>query len=302
MEKTYSIKDLERFTGIKAHTLRAWESRHGLIEPERTEGNVRYYTPENLRRALNVASLVNTGMRISAVAEMEDEELSEAVMESRSYSGDYIVLVNALKSAMLDFDDAAFNATFANSLALHGTQETLTKVLADFMEQVGVLWQVGAITEAHEHFVSALTKQKISAMIDRVPTAAGGKNEVHFALFLPHQEMHEIGLLYLHYALKISGCSSLYLGQGLPLEALKEVAEKRNIRKFITVFTSHPNVAEMPAYLEKVAGLFDPAFHKFHLSGYQAVSFPKQNFPENFKLYPNIRELKGAVCGKTQKS
>ncbi|MFW5645114.1 MAG: MerR family transcriptional regulator [Bacteroidota bacterium] len=53
----YSIKDLEKLSGIKAHTLRIWEKRYNLVEPKRTETNIRYYDDDDLKRIMNIALL-----------------------------------------------------------------------------------------------------------------------------------------------------------------------------------------------------------------------------------------------------
>jgi len=45
---TYTIKDLEKLSGIKAHTIRMWEKRYGLLEPGRTGTNIRYYSDDDM--------------------------------------------------------------------------------------------------------------------------------------------------------------------------------------------------------------------------------------------------------------
>ena len=68
MSSKYSIKDLERLTGIKAHTLRVWEQRYEILRPERTDTNIRFYNNDDLRRILNISLLNNNGYKISAIA------------------------------------------------------------------------------------------------------------------------------------------------------------------------------------------------------------------------------------------
>ena len=77
----YSIKDLEKITGIKAHTIRIWEKRYGIVEPSRTQTNIRYYSDEDLRHLMNVAILNKYGYKISNIQGMTSEEIKKSVLE-----------------------------------------------------------------------------------------------------------------------------------------------------------------------------------------------------------------------------
>src|SRR6056297_1840172 len=84
----YTIKDLERLTGIKAHTIRMWEQRYNLLNPHRTETNIRYYTGADLRKLLNVSVLNQKGLRISQIVKMTASEINARVVEFTSDFGD----------------------------------------------------------------------------------------------------------------------------------------------------------------------------------------------------------------------
>ncbi|HHU58330.1 MAG TPA: MerR family transcriptional regulator, partial [Bacteroidales bacterium] len=77
----YSIKDLEKISGIKAHTIRMWERRYGLIEPQRTETNIRFYSDCDLKRLLNVSILNHNGIKISHIAGLTDAEIKSRVLD-----------------------------------------------------------------------------------------------------------------------------------------------------------------------------------------------------------------------------
>jgi len=77
----YSIKDLELLTGIKAHTIRMWERRYRIVDPSRTQTNIREYSDEDLKKLLNISILNNCGMKISMLAKMSFEELTSTVTE-----------------------------------------------------------------------------------------------------------------------------------------------------------------------------------------------------------------------------
>ena len=75
-QANYSIKDLEKLSGIKAHTLRIWEQRYDFLKPKRTDTKIRYYTDEQLRLLLNIGTLNRNGMKISKIAELNEQEFS----------------------------------------------------------------------------------------------------------------------------------------------------------------------------------------------------------------------------------
>lgn len=254
MDSKYSIKDLEKLSGIKAHTLRAWEQRYGLIVPKRTETNIRYYIDEHLKKILNIAVLVKSGMRISKVAELNDQELRAAVIDAGRYQGNYESQINAFKIAMLEYDEYLFDSIFSKCLIQFGTEETLTRILGSFIQQIGLLWQAGAINVSNEHFISNLVKQKLFSIIDQTIIPQKSDKRKSFVLYLPADELHELGLLYLYYYLKKSGHRVVYLGQSVPMEYLKEVSEKTQVDQFISVFTTSPHFEEIDIYFQKNRG------------------------------------------------
>jgi DNA-binding transcriptional MerR regulator len=294
MESKYSIKDLEQLSGIKAHTLRAWEQRYNLIEPLRTETNIRYYVDEHLKQILNVAVLVKSGMRISKVANMSQQAIRAAVIDAGRYQGNYESQINAFKIAMLDFDEYLFDSIFNKCLIQFGTEETLSNILGKFIQEIGLLWQAGAITVPNEHFISSLVKQKLNSIIDQTILPQKSKNSKSFVLFLPSDELHELGLLYLNYYLKKNGHRVIYLGQSVPIEYLKEVSEKTKVDQFISVFTTKPHFEEIDLYFERIGEMFEKDNYKFFLTGIQLSSYAKDNAPEQVEVAPNIESLKNS--------
>jgi len=295
MDSKYSIKDLEKLSGIKAHTLRAWEQRYGLIEPKRTETNIRYYIDEHLKKILNIAVLVKSGMRISKVAELGDEDLRAAVIDAGRYQGNYESQINAFKIAMLEYDEYLFDSIFNKCLIQFGTDETLTKILGRFIQEIGLLWQAGAISVSNEHFISSLVKQKLFSIIDQTilpRQTEGGKS---YVLYLPADELHELGLLYLYYYLKKLGHRVIYLGQSVPIEYLKEVSEKTQVDRFISVFTTNPHFEEIDLYFERIGEMFNSDRYRFFLTGLQFQSYSADVVPEQVEIVENIELLKKTV-------
>ncbi len=294
MQSKYSIKDLERLSGIKAHTLRAWEQRYNLIEPFRTDTNIRYYVDEHLKRILNTAVLVKGGMKISMVAKLSEGEIRSAVVDAGRYQGNYESQINAFKIAMLDYDEYLFDSVFNKCLMQFGTDETLTNILGVFIREIGMLWQAGAITVSNEHFISNLVKQKLFSIIDQtiIPNA---KDKPSFVLYLPSDELHELSLLYLYYFLKKTGHKVIYLGQSTPIDYLKEVAERTKIDRFISIFTTRPNYEEVDIYFEEIGQSFDADTYKFFVCGIQVKEYNVEQLPSSVQVLPNFEELKKAL-------
>lgn len=294
MKTTYSIKELELLTGIKAHTIRMWEQRYNIIEPVRTDTNIRCYCDSDLKKMLNVSVLVQKGYRISKVVQMSNEELKEKVQEFSTYQGDYETQVNGLKIAMLEFNKELFDRVFSNSYMQLGISDTFSKVVAPFITQVGYLWQTNAITVAHEHFVSNLIRQKLFSAIDQMVVAPNLEAKT-FVFYLPNNELHELGLLYLSYYVESLGHKSIYLGQSVPLDHLSDVCHKVDIDYFLSIFTTQPHEEDIDKYLTKVNDSFKGLPCKFLLTGHQLKDANPSIGDNRFVYFDHIGQIKTAI-------
>lgn len=220
----YSIKDLERLSGIKAHTLRIWEKRYDLLQPKRTETNIRYYSDQDLKKLLNVSLLCNNGTKISKIVSMKEGEMKKAI-----HSIDDRALINqkrvdALILPALQFDEEKFNVFFKQYLEEIGIEATFTQVIYPFLEKVGLLWLSDKLQPSQEHFVTHLIRQKISAAIENLPMINEPSRKV--ILFLPEGEYHELGLLFFAFLYKKAGVKVFYFGQSVPLKQIKPAAQE----------------------------------------------------------------------------
>lgn len=220
--KKYSISDIEGLIGIKAHTIRAWESRYKLVPPKRTPTNIRYYDENDLKQLLNIVTLNEKGYKISRIAKMSKKQISDLVEQLQAdYRNDSAQVLH-LSEATLHYDEEAFAEILSGCIAEMGLVDTMDAVLFPFMKKVGMLWQTGAIDPSHEHFASNLIRDRIIVEIDQL-TKPYKANPKRFLLFLPEAEMHETGLLFARYLLKKCGMDTLYLGQEIPYADLKKV-------------------------------------------------------------------------------
>lgn len=274
----YSIKDLEELSGIKAHTIRIWEKRYNLIEPERTSTNIRYYSDEDLKKLLNVSMLNRHGLKISRLAEMSREQIAEMVVNLSKESSDVETQIENMIVSMLDLDEAKFERILSNAILKSGFEETLIKIIYPFFDRIGLLWLIGTINAAQEHFISNLMRQKLIAAIDgQLP----GKNEnpKTFMLFLHEAELHELGLLFYNYLLRKHGHRVIYLGQAVPFNDLIQIAEIQKIDVLLTSFTTGMGETELDSYLAKLKQNFP--YKTIYFTGYQTNRIFK-DLPHNF--------------------
>lgn len=247
---TYSIKEIERLTDIKAHTIRIWEQRYNLLEPLRTDTNIRYYTNEHLKKILNVNSLYKAGYKISKIAELSEEQLKDKIASLQSNNNFETIIAEFVK-VTIDFDEESFNKLFSDCINKYGIETSIIDILYPFLDKIGVLWQTDKIHPAQEHFISNLIRQKIIANTDSLKTKVS-KAET-FLLFLPEGELHEISLLFYNYILKKNGYKVIYLGQSVPLKDLVKVIEYCQPDNIIMYSINHDVKGRIPHYVEQIA-------------------------------------------------
>lgn len=218
----YKIRDLEILTGIKAHTIRMWEKRYGLLTPQRTNTQIRTYSDDELLLLLNISLLYKKGIKISKIADMSTAQIFET-SRTMQESGDTDTAVEQLIVSVLQLDEQLFSHTFQELIQKNTLSVIFSEQIIPFLNRIGVMWLVGTINPAQEHFISNLIRQKIITAIDQLPLP--DQKQAKTILYLPEHEWHEISLLVYHYHLRSKGFNSIYLGQALPYEALIKTIE-----------------------------------------------------------------------------
>ncbi len=277
----YSIKEIEHLSGVKAHTIRIWEQRYNVLEPKRTETNIRYYTDSDLKLILNIALLNKQGMRIGTIAKMKTPEIIQRVYSLGSTEAKYDVQINELVASMIEIDEGKFEKIMLTNILQYGFENTMRKIVYPFLEKIGIMWMTGNINPAQEHFISNLIRQKIIVAID---------GQVHndqlpskrYLLFLPSSEMHELSLLFLCYLLKVRNNKVTYLGANVPLQDVLSVAKHYQPDYVYTILTSAPSSNELPNYIKKLSKELYPV--ELLVSGQRVKN-------ANFELPPNVHFL-----------
>jgi DNA-binding transcriptional MerR regulator len=248
---SYTIKDLEQISGIKAHTIRIWEQRYQFLQPQRTETNIRSYSADELKVILNVSLLNKYGFKISHIDKMSTAEMEEKILALNQLDAEKERVVNALIKDMVSLDMISFERQLDNYIAQKGIEKTITEIIFSFLERVGVLWITNHINPAQEHLASNLIRQKVILGIEKLPKMfPSGKLIV---LFMPEGEYHEIGLLFVHFLLKSKGYNVDYLGTNVPLVDLKYLTEYKKVDYLYSHITAPIKGFKMNKFMEQLS-------------------------------------------------
>ncbi len=220
---TFTIKDLENLSGIKAHTLRIWEQRYNFLKPSRTDTNIRYYSNEDLKMILNIAILNKYGYKISHIDKMGEVLMNEKILSLNQMEAQQERIVNDLIKNMIDLDIQSFEDTLDRFILVKGIERAITQIIFPFLEKIGILWMTNHINPAQEHLVTNLIRQKLIVGIEGASSAL--KLNKTIILFLPEGEHHELGLLFMYYLLKKRGADVIYLGSNVPLKDISYIAD-----------------------------------------------------------------------------
>ena len=278
----YSIKDLEKLTGIKAHTLRVWEQRYGIIEPGRTKTNIRYYTEEDLKVVLNIAVLNRNGIKISKIAKMEETEILEKVAAISEINFENDVQLDALTLSMIEMDEYKFDRIISTNIQQLGFEKTMLEVIYPFLDKLGLLWLTGSIHPAQEYFMTYLIRQKIIAAIDSVPITMG-VDVPKFLIYLPEGESQELSLLFMHYVLKSRRFKVIYIGKNISVSDIQDAHFIHQPDYIYTIISEAFIDPPLKEYVQTLKNNFPNT--QLLLSGYQVL---RQNIQEA----PTIKVLK----------
>lgn len=278
----YSIKDLEKLSGIKAHTIRIWEQRYNLICPSRTKTNIRYYDDSDLKLLLNIALLNKNGVKISRISTMSREEITEKVAQLSELNFEYDTQLDALTISMIEMDEHKFDKIISSNIQQMGFEKTMMEIIYPFLERLSLLWLTGSVNPVQEHFMSYLLRQKVIAAIDREPLMSGRETK-KFIIYLPEGEQQELSLLFMHYMLKVRRHHIIYLGLDISLDDLKDCCTVHKPDYIFTLINEPFGRISIQDYLNYLSSSFSES--QVLVSGYQVVT-------KDLKLPSNVTILR----------
>jgi MerR family transcriptional regulator, light-induced transcriptional regulator len=282
---SYTIKDLEKISGIKAHTIRIWEQRYNFLQPQRTETNIRSYSAEELKVILNVSLLNKYGFKISHIDKMSSEQMEEKIMALNQLDAQKERVVNALIKEMVGLNMVAFERQLDLYIGQKGIEKTINEIIFPYLERVGILWVTNHINPAQEHLATNIVRQKIILGIEKLTPLLNYTKRV--VLFMPEGEYHELGLLYVHFLLKQKGIYVDYLGANVPMVDLKYLTEVRKIDYLYCHITSPARNFKLDKFFANLATI-DPQT-PIILSG-QLIQEFKGKIATNIQLKRSLAE------------
>ncbi|MBK9734874.1 MAG: MerR family transcriptional regulator [Saprospiraceae bacterium] len=292
----YSIKDLECLSGVKAHTLRIWEKRYGIIQPNRTDTNIRYYEDNDLQKILNITLLNRKGFKISKIATMSMEEICQKVGELTEVGSVFEDQLDSLMMSMFELDEVKFNLILEHQIHSKGFELTISNIVYPLLEKLSVMWIAGSIKSVHENFVINIIRRKIIVEIDRISNKDDPNQNLRCIVYLPENETHELSLLFLHYILVSYNAKVINLGIGV---SLVDVLEVKNIFMAKYIFTIFNDSSETPlqAYINELAK--NAKDTKILISGFQTAT-QKLELPQNVRILNSIQDVKDFIISNSK--
>jgi DNA-binding transcriptional MerR regulator len=291
VKTVFSIKDLENLSGIKAHTIRIWEKRYNVLQPMRSNTNIRNYDLQSLQKLLNVVLLHDYGYKISRIAENSTENIALLVREIISEKSIKTHAINAFKMAMINFDQALFFNTYNNLLSGKSFREIFYEVVIPLMEEIGLLWQAGTITPAQEHFITFLIKQKLLLNTEKLQILEPQKTDKVFVLYLPENEIHELGLMYLNYEILLKGYKTIYLGESVPIDSLIDMKKYYDTIAYVSYLTVQPTKDAVNDYVEEITTKIINSNSEVYLLGRMTEFIDSTNISDKIVVYKSISDF-----------
>lgn len=282
----YSISDLEKLSGIKSHTIRIWEQRYGILQPKRTDTNIRFYEDNDLQQLLNVALLNRHGFRISKIAGMSKEDIAEQVSSVSNFKFDMDAQLDVLTLSVIEMDEIKFARIFNNHVEQLGFERAMLEVIYPFMEKLSLLWLTGSIKPVQENFITQLIRNKLITVIEKEPLVSDRKVP-KFMLYLPKDEQQELSILFMQYLIKRRGFRVVNLGANLALVDLKDACQIHQPNYVFTVLSETFNREPVQRYLTNLQASV-PGSHLL-LTGYLMATQSFANL-ENATILPSLDE------------
>ena len=283
----YSIRDLEKLTGIKAHTIRIWEQRYSLVIPARTETNIRYYTDENLRLLFNIALLNRNGLKISKLAKMSPDDIAAKGAQLSQNTTNNNSQIEAITLSMIDMDEHAFEGVFSGYVAKNGFEETMVNLIYPFLDKLRVLWLTSSIHPVQEKFIVQLIRRKLMSIIDQLPSIPNKNGSGKIVLYLPEGESQELALLFVQYLIRARQIQAIYLGANLSLDDLHSACQMLHPDYVLTIIQDPIPRQSIQGYIDQAAKCIGEA--NLLLSGAQLFVGPIQ-LPSNTQVINGLSE------------
>jgi MerR family transcriptional regulator, light-induced transcriptional regulator len=291
----YSIKDLENLSGIKAHTLRIWEKRYAIFNPQRTDTNIRYFTEDDVQKILHITLLNRKGYKISKIAKMSTSEIVRQVAKYSDVNENFENEIDGLMMAVFELDATKFNLILDNQISANGLELAIESVFYPLLDKLSMMWIAGSVKTVHESFVTNAIKRKLIHQIENIKVK-DYRQDIKFIIYLPEQETHELSALFAEYILVKNNIKVINLGTNISLIEILEASYIYSATHIFTIFNDSFAETPLMPYIEELSKNLDNV--DILISGFQVKNQQLSQLPsvkivddlEHFKLILKLDE------------
>jgi methanogenic corrinoid protein MtbC1 len=239
---TFNMKAVVRETGLKPDTLRAWERRYNLPQPERTAGGHRLYSQRDIETLQWLMAQQAEGLSISRAVKLWYRLATEGhdplqIIPAPGVIDSVVTRPIAVGGETIDnlreewlmscqaFDESSAERILTEALALFPAETVCIEILQKGLAQIGEGWYEDKITVQQEHFTSAQAVRRIEALLAATATPV---RPGRILVVCAPGEQHTFGLLLLTLLLRRRGWEAIYLGANVPADQLENALEATN--------------------------------------------------------------------------
>ncbi|MBC6109403.1 MerR family transcriptional regulator [Pedobacter fastidiosus] len=296
---TYTISDLEQLSGIQSHTIRIWEQRYNALTPMRSEGNTRFYDDKQLVKLLNIVSLNQSGLKISKICKLSDDEVKTLLVKEYHQTSDdqqTEYYITQLIKFGIAFDEKSFCDLLNEALSAFGLSETYKKIMYPLLVRLGLMWLKDDICPAHEHFLTNIIRQKIFSSINDIQIETAKSKT--WLLFLPEDEDHDIGLLYANFFLRSAKQKVIFLGSKVPLNSVERVLALNNIDHVLLFMVKSRQIDTAQQYINQLSAICHST--QIHLAGNGNV-IEKLTKSDHINWIKSLNDFENSIPTQTTK-
>ncbi len=221
----FSIKQIEAFTGIKAHTIRAWEQRYSFFKSKRTSTNIRTFDTQDLHIILNICFLTKKGHKLCELDQMSTESIKQLVDQYILTQPETQILQSLLLHC-INLEMTDFEQEIDRLIEQHSFDFIAQNILWPLVTKMQQLQITRIITDRHKALYSEILRRKLYTQIDKLKTQNLPQTSTRALLFCVEGEQDDLKLLTLSYLLQAQGVNVIYAGADFPAAEISCLSHK----------------------------------------------------------------------------